>query len=42
MEPVMAAGIQAGNMKIAQPGIAKKSALMAIAATGRLMVLVRL
>ena len=42
MAPVMAVGIQAGNMKIARPIMGKKSALIAGAVIGWLTVLVKL
>lgn len=42
MAPVIAVGIQAGNMKIARPIMGKKSALIAGAVIGWLTVLVKL
>ena len=42
MVPVMAVGIQAGNMKIARPIMGKKSASIAGAVIGWLTVLVKL
>ena len=42
MAPVMAVGIQAGNMKIARPIMGKKSALIAGAAIGWLAAQVKL